>query len=141
MNEENEYRMRSALAWHLENNFIPPQPPELLEYCLQAIDACNANDPTRSIELPGGVTVTAGQLVDDLRLEDMIAEYTVGEIVMLNNARQALELLINANDIANGIINSGSLDYHAASALSRVFDNPMAGTRELIKYLEKLLEV
>lgn len=67
-----ELKRREAIAWHLQYNFIPPQPPELLEQCIEAIDACNDNEPTRGISLPGGVIVTAGQLVDDLRLEDLI---------------------------------------------------------------------
>ena len=66
------YRLEQAIAWHLANNFIPPQPVELTDYCIKAIDACNHNDPDRAISLPGGVTVTAGELVSDLRLEDLI---------------------------------------------------------------------
>jgi hypothetical protein len=66
------YRLEQAIAWHLANNFIPPQPIELTDYCIKAIDACNNNDPDRAISLPGGVIVTAGDLVNDLRLEDMV---------------------------------------------------------------------
>lgn len=66
------YRLEQAIAWHLANNFIPPQPVELTDYCIEAIDACNDNDPDRAISLPGGVTVTAGELIEDLRLEDMV---------------------------------------------------------------------
>jgi len=66
------YRLEQAIAWHLVNNFIPPQPVELTDYCIEAINACNDNDPDRAISLPGGVTVTAGELVSDLRLEDLI---------------------------------------------------------------------
>ncbi len=66
------YRLEQAIAWHLANNFIPPQPVELTDYCIEAINACNDNDPDRAISLPGGVTVTAGELVSDLRLEGLI---------------------------------------------------------------------
>lgn len=66
------YRLEQAIAWHLANNFIPPQPVELTDYCIEAINACNDNDPDRAISLPGGVTVTAGELIEDLRLEDMV---------------------------------------------------------------------
>jgi len=70
--ELEELKRREALAWHLAYNFIPAQPPELLDYCMEAIDACNEGDPTRAINLPGGVSVTAGELVDDLRLNDLV---------------------------------------------------------------------
>ena len=70
--QEQTDRMRAAIAWHLQNNFIPPQPPELLDYCIEAIDACNSGDCTRLINLPGGVMVTAAKLVENLRLEDMV---------------------------------------------------------------------
>ena len=66
------YRLEQAIAWHLVNNFIPPQPVELTDYCIKAISACNDSDPDRAISLPGGVTVTAGELIEDLRLEDMV---------------------------------------------------------------------
>ena len=70
--QENKERMKAAIAWHLANNFIPPQPPELLDFCYEAIVACNDNEPTKAIYLPGGVMVTAEELVNDLRLEDMV---------------------------------------------------------------------
>ena len=70
--EINQRKLAEALAWHLAYNFIPPQPPELLEYCIQAIDACKAGDSGREIALPRGVTVTAGELIEDLRLGDLI---------------------------------------------------------------------
>lgn len=38
------YRLEQAIAWHLANNFIPPQPVELTDYCIEAINACNDND-------------------------------------------------------------------------------------------------
>lgn len=71
-NEIEKLKQREALAWHLAYNFIPAPPPELIDYCIEAIDACNEGDPIRAISLPGGVSVTAGQLVDDLRLNDLV---------------------------------------------------------------------
>ena len=71
-NEIEKLKQREALAWHLANNFIPPQPVELTDYCIEAISACNDNDPDRAISLPGGVIITAGELVDDLRLNDLV---------------------------------------------------------------------
>ncbi len=68
---ETQYRLEAALAWHLAHNFIPPQPAELLEYCLEAVDACRAGDDGRVLSLPG-MTITAGQLIEDLRLNDLV---------------------------------------------------------------------
>lgn len=70
--EINQRKLAEALAWHLAYNFIPPQPPELLEYCIEAIDACKAGDSARVIKFPGSVTLTAGELIEDLRLGDLI---------------------------------------------------------------------
>ena len=68
--DTDQRRLAEAIAWHLAYNFIPPQPPELLEYCLEALDAARAGDIDRVITFPGGVTVTAGELIDDLRLNN-----------------------------------------------------------------------
>ena len=70
--EINQRKLEENLAWHLAYNFIPPQPPELLEYALEALDACKAGDSERVIKFPGGVEVTAGQLIEDLRLSDLV---------------------------------------------------------------------
>ena len=68
----NQLILARVIAWHLAYNFIPPQPPELLEYALEALDACKAGDSERVIKFPGGVEVTAGQLIEDLRLSDLV---------------------------------------------------------------------
>lgn len=71
-NELDRDRLAEAIAWHLAYNFIPPQPPQLLEHCIQALEACNSGDSGRVISLPGGVSVTASDLVDDLKLSDLL---------------------------------------------------------------------
>lgn len=71
-NELDRDRLAEAIAWHLAYNFIPPQPPQLAAYCIDAIDACNSGDSGRVISLPGGVSVTASDLVDDLKLSDLL---------------------------------------------------------------------
>lgn len=71
-NELEQDRLAEAIAWHLAYNFIPPQPPQLLEYCIEAVNACNNGKPNQVISLPGGGTVTAGDLVENLRINDMI---------------------------------------------------------------------
>ena len=141
IDQENIERMRAAIAWHLENNFIPPQPPQMIDYCLQAIEACNSHDPTRLINLPGGVMVTAEELVDDLRLEDMIAaEYSNdNDVTILGNAQKALNLLTEADDLATELSGRGLLDYKKSSALSTYCLRALMPLRELIEYVEKEL--
>ena len=138
-NQEYTERTRAAIAWHLVNNFIPPQPPEMADYCIQAIEACNDNEPTKAIQLPGGVTVTAGQLVDDLRLNDMIAaeEAEDSDASILGNAQKALTLLTEADDLATELSGRGLLDYKKSSALSTYFLRALMPLRELIEYLER----
>lgn len=65
-------RLAQALTWHLAYNFIPPYPAWFFEPCLEAVDACNAGNSEKVITLPGGLTVTAGKLIDDLKLNDLI---------------------------------------------------------------------
>lgn len=132
-------KMREAIAWHLANNFMPPQPPQLLDYCIQAIEACNSDDCTRLINLPGGVNVTAEQLVDDLRLEDMIAAKDAedSDVSILGNAQKALNLLTEADALASELSYRGLLDYKKASAMAKYFFNALQPLRELIEYVEK----
>lgn len=40
-NELDQNKLAEAIAWHLAYNFIPPQPPQLLEYCIEAVNACS----------------------------------------------------------------------------------------------------
>lgn len=56
---------------------------------------------------------------------------------MLENAKMALELLTAADQWASELINQNVLDFHQASAISRVFYHPLEGTRELIAYLKQ----
>ena len=132
---------RDITAWHLQNNFIPPQPPELLEYCIKAMHACNEGNDDRVIQLPGGVTVTAGQLVDDLRLNDMIAaEYSDdSDVSILGNAQKALSLLTEADDMASDLGGRGLLDYKKSSAMAKYILRVLMPLRELIEYVEKEL--
>lgn len=139
--QENTERMRAATAWHLQNNFIPPQPPELLEFCIEAINACNDNEPTKAIQLPGGVTKTAEELVNDLRLDDMIAAENSDEsdVSILGNAQKALSLLTEADDMASDLGGRGLLDYKKSSAIAKYFLRVLMPLRELIEYVEKEL--
>jgi len=64
----------SGLAWHLQNNFIPPYPLEVVEIALEAIDKVNSGDCTGLIALPGGETKTAQEVIEDLKLDFYINE-------------------------------------------------------------------
>ncbi len=140
MNDQEKIeRMRAATAWHLQNNFIPPYTPELVDYCLQAIEACNSDDPTRLISLPGGVTVTAEELVDDLRVIDMLEDDCMSNVTILGNAQKALALLIEADDIVSELGNRGLLNYKKSSAMAKYFFRVLQPLRELIEYVEKEL--
>jgi hypothetical protein len=137
--QENKERMKAAIAWHLANNFIPPQPPELVDYCMEAIEACNDGDDDRVITFPNGETVTAGQLVSDVKAIDIVEEQTIGPVVMKAGIENALALLANADEIATELSGRGLLDYKKSSALSTYFLRVLMPLRELIEYVEKEL--
>lgn len=65
------------MEWHLTCNFSPQLSSELVGPCLEAIEAVVAGDDDRLIAINGhteldGQPLTAGRLVDDLRLEDFL---------------------------------------------------------------------
>lgn len=137
--QENNDQMRAALTWHLQNNFIPPYTPELVDYCMEAIEACNDGDDDRVITFPNGETVTAGQLVSDVKAIDIVEEQTIGPVVMKAGIENALALLANADEIATELSGRGLLDYKKSSALSTYFLRVLMPLRELIEYVEKEL--
>lgn len=63
----------AAVGHHLRYNLSPTQPAELVSYVLEALDALEAGQPDHAIELPG-LTVSAAELINDLRLWDMVRE-------------------------------------------------------------------
>ena len=46
---------RSAIALHLTSNHYPAVPVSMVEPCIEAIEACNADNHDAEIELPEGV--------------------------------------------------------------------------------------
>lgn len=68
----------TTLRWHLTSNHFPPVPESMVEPCKEAIRAMYEGEPTRSIELPEGVTYRgmnycfAGSLVDSFHLDDFL---------------------------------------------------------------------
>lgn len=63
-----------GLVWHLQNNFIPPQPLEVVDIALDAIDKVNSGDCESLITLPDGTIKPAQEVIDDLRLDFYINE-------------------------------------------------------------------
>ena len=73
--------MTPALHWHLRHNLWPPCPTIMHPPAQEAIRACVAGDPDRSIPLPEGVTTREGEtrtpaweLVGAYRLEWFVQE-------------------------------------------------------------------
>jgi len=70
-----------AVRDHLAYNLYPPAPASMEAPCIAACALCAAGDHEATIELPFGTLragqlvteITAGQLVDDLRLEAIVA--------------------------------------------------------------------
>jgi len=60
---------RSLLRWQLISRLYPYIPDDLVECAELAIDLVRAGRPDRSLDLPGGQAVTAGELVEALELD------------------------------------------------------------------------
>lgn len=78
-NEQNETELMSCiLSWHLTNNIKPAVPDAFIDPAIEAILACREDQAGKMILLPFGLLVdgrgevSAGDLVEDLRLWDMV---------------------------------------------------------------------
>ncbi|HEY7415781.1 MAG TPA: hypothetical protein VH593_11355 [Ktedonobacteraceae bacterium] len=84
MSNQSYLRQRQTLVWHLQSNFFPPFPPdyqdELVELAQDAIAHANEGGWDDEIKLPDGVvsngkvTMTVSEIVEWLRLEDMVEQ-------------------------------------------------------------------
>jgi len=68
-----------AIGWHLQSNHYPPVPLVWNPVALEAIKACNDDDPDREVALPEGVeyrdgrtVVEAWRIVESFRLDSFI---------------------------------------------------------------------
>jgi hypothetical protein len=59
---------RSLLAWHLLGRLNPPIPDDLVATAEVAVDLVRAGAPDRPVDLPGGSSVAAAELVEALHL-------------------------------------------------------------------------
>ena len=51
-----ELDLESAIGYHLQGNHYPPVPLSMVQPCIDAIDAYNAEDYYRKVQLPEGVS-------------------------------------------------------------------------------------
>jgi hypothetical protein len=61
-----------ALRWHLTGNFFPPIDPDFIEPAQKAINMVKEDKGDDSITMPNGITRTAWQIIEGLRLEDFL---------------------------------------------------------------------
>jgi len=68
----NQTSEEKALRWHLTGNFFPPIHPDFIEPAQQAINMVREDKGEEIIEMPNGISKTAWQIVEGLRLEDFL---------------------------------------------------------------------
>ena len=62
----------AILAWHFQRNQYPPIPLAFIPAAERALELAEAGDLEQVIDLPNGLQRTAGQVIEDLRLWDML---------------------------------------------------------------------
>lgn len=77
---EHAPNLETALRWHLQSNHYPPLPLSLLPACVEAIEAYDAEDYERLIELPEGIfwkgqkEAPARAIIDGHNLEPFLGD-------------------------------------------------------------------
>jgi hypothetical protein len=66
---EDNLELEMALRWHLRGNHYPPVHEVFVPVALQAIWAVNRDEHDLVIEMPNGLTKSAGEIVEELHLE------------------------------------------------------------------------
>ncbi len=78
MEKQGEISIDQALSWHLSSNHYPPIPQYMLPACKAAIDAANAGEWDREIDIPEGVQYkdggkpTASALIEHAHLDSFL---------------------------------------------------------------------
>lgn len=67
--------LKQALAIHLQSNHYPPVHPIFIDTCVEAINYATCEDWHVEIDMPNGITKTAGEIVEGLHLSAFIPEY------------------------------------------------------------------
>jgi len=65
---EGQVSLEAALDWHLRSNHFPPVSLDFIPTCVRAIELANDEDFDVEIEMPNGITKTAGEICDGLHL-------------------------------------------------------------------------
>ena len=68
----NQTSEEKALRWHLTGNFFPPIHIDFMEPAREAIKLVREDKGEEIIEMPNGISKTAWQIVEGLRLEDFL---------------------------------------------------------------------
>ena len=68
----NQTSEEKALRWHLTGNFFPAIHPDFIEPAQKAINLVRDDKGEDSITMPNGITRTAWQIIEGLRLEDFL---------------------------------------------------------------------
>jgi hypothetical protein len=61
--------LRQALSWHLSSNHYPPINAVFIPTALRAIELGNDEEWDVEIEMPNGITKTAGSIIEELHLD------------------------------------------------------------------------
>ena len=64
--------LETVITWHIANNFYPPLPGAAVECGVKAVELCNDGDYEEPVLLPSGRTLPAQDIVDDLKLWDLV---------------------------------------------------------------------
>lgn len=78
--QDGDVDLRSAITWHLRSNHYPPLPLELVDPCIQAIEAAQEEDWERQITLPepityrGNPTAPAHAVIEAHHLDAFVGE-------------------------------------------------------------------
>jgi len=72
-NEMTDYPdLETVITRHIANNFYPSLPGAAVECGVKAVELCNDGDFDAPVELPSGRTLPAQDIVDDLKLWDLV---------------------------------------------------------------------
>jgi hypothetical protein len=73
--EEGGIALEDAINLHLTVNHYPPVPRQFTPVALKALECASYGAYEDEIEMPNGLTRTAGQIIDGLHLEHFIRSY------------------------------------------------------------------
>lgn len=61
--------LRQALTWHLGSNHFPPVHPVFVDTAIEALDLANDDDWDEMLELPNGISLSVGAVIEQLHLD------------------------------------------------------------------------